>query len=150
MRPGARYDAIDMPTDSATLIIRCRDALGLSQKEFGALVGRDRRTIQRWEERGCMLLPDEAQVIADAVRPVDPELADPILVLGGKTAAGAGLAAPVLPASPEVIERIRKDAARAMNTSPRAVRPAIVAAFTSAVNEGVAAKAVLDGLKAGK
>jgi transcriptional regulator with XRE-family HTH domain len=41
-----------MPTESASLLIRCQMALGLTQEELGDLLGRNRRTIQRWQDTG--------------------------------------------------------------------------------------------------
>ncbi len=60
-----------MPSSPAKLTTLCQLALGVTQKEMGDLLGRNRRTIQRWQARGC-LLPDEAETLANALRPEHP------------------------------------------------------------------------------
>jgi hypothetical protein len=114
---------------SAALVVQCQVALGMTQAELGELVGRDRRTIQRWQDRGCTLLPQDAQVLADALRPVRPDLAEELLVL----AAPAGAAQSPIPATPEVVDAILRAATdAAKGTPPGAIRAAVAAAFAEA------------------
>lgn len=129
-----------MPTDSATLVVQCQLALGLTQKELGALLGKDRRTIQRWQDRGCKLLPADAQTLADALRPVRPDLADEVLAHGRAMAAALGVC------TPPVLDAILEAAAAAAGTSVDAVRPAVAAAFERAAEAGVNVNAVVAAL----
>jgi len=135
-----------MASHSASLINQCQIALGLTQKELGALMGRDRRTIQRWVYRGCILLPAEAKTLADAVRPTRPDLADQVLELGRETAANIGMAPEV---TPEVIASILKAArAAAGGAAPMSIRAAVTAALTEVAQGGFDIRAVVAGLTA--
>ena len=122
-------------------------ALGLDQQEFAAFLGVDRRSIQRWQDKGFSPLPGMAQKLADAVRPKRPELADRVIALGAKSAAFTGEAPPYSPASADAIADIVQAAAQASGLSSEAVRPAIAAAFTRAHETGVDVRAVIAGLK---
>jgi hypothetical protein len=134
--------------DVAKLLVECQVALKLSQKELGALVRRDRRTIQRWQEKGCdALLPAEAEALAGALRPIRPDLADQVLALGGKSAL-VGQSAPTTPVTPAVIDAILAAAARAGNTSTVAIEAAVAAAFDEAARAGVEAAAVVAAMRA--
>ena len=79
-----------MSTSSAALLVHCQIALGLTQKALGDLLGRDGRTIQRWQEKGTDLMPDQARTLADALLRVRPDLAEQVLKLGRQTALAAG------------------------------------------------------------
>ena len=136
-----------MPIDSSVLLVNCQMALGIDQQEFAAFLGVDRRTIQRWQDKGFSPLPDMAQKLADAVRPTRPDLADRVIELGAKSAAFTGAAPPYSPASTEVITAIVQAAAKAAGMSPEAIRPAITAAFTQAHEAGVDVMAVIAGLR---
>jgi len=140
-----------MLTGSAALLVHCQLALGLTQKGLGDLLGRDRRTIQRWQTSGFELMPDQAQTLADALQPVRPDLAEQVLELGRKTAILAGMTPPQIPATPEMIDAILRAAADAGGTSPEAIRSAVAAAFLRAEEAGVEVRAVVAGLSsAGK
>jgi transcriptional regulator with XRE-family HTH domain len=138
-----------MPTSSDVLIVQCQLALGLTQKELGHLLGRDRRTIQRWQKNGFAPMPEEAHALADALRASRPDLADEVLELGKNTAIAAGIALPNSPASVEVIDAILQAAADAGGTSPEAIRPAVTAAFDRAAAAGVEVTAVVTALTRG-
>ena len=135
-----------MPVDSAALLVHCQIALGLTQKELGELLGRDRRTIQRWQESGFELMADQAETLADALLPVRPDLAEQVRELGRK-AAMAGVIPSARPATAEVIDAILRAAADAGGTSPEAIRPAISAALLKAEEAGVEVRAIVAGLK---
>jgi hypothetical protein len=127
-----------MSTDSARLMVHCQMALKLSQKELGAIVGKDRRTIQRWQDKGCTaLLPQEAEALASALRPTHPDLADQVLALGGRTAVSIGQAVQSIPVTPLVIDAILAAATRAAQTSPGAIEAVVEAAFDEAARAGV-------------
>jgi len=135
-----------MPSDSAKLMTLCQLALGMTQKEMGDLLGKDRRTIQRWQARGCHLMPDEAETLANALRPERPDLADQVLALGQATATTLGIP-PV--ATPEAIDAIlQAAAAAAAGVSARDIRAAVTAAFVKAAQGGFHVKGVAAGLKA--
>ncbi len=121
-------------------------ALGVTQKEMGDLLGRNRRTIQRWQARGCDLMPDEAETLANALRSERPDLADQVLELGQATATSLGIP-PV--ATPEAIDAIlQAAAAAAQGVSARAIVAAVTAAFVKAAQGGFNVKGVAAGLQA--
>jgi hypothetical protein len=135
-----------MAADSATLIVHCQIALDLTQRELGDLLGKNRRTIQRWQSRGCHLLPAEAKTLAAALRPVRPDLADQALALGQKSAIALGMTPP---ATLQEIDEILQAAARAAGgIATGAVRRAVTAAFVKAAERGFDLKAVVAGLRA--
>jgi hypothetical protein len=136
-----------MATDLAALQVHCPIALGRPQKELGDLLGKDRRTIQRWQEKGFDLMPDQARTLALALEPVRPDLAKQVLELGGKTAI---VGPPDSPATSEVIDAILRAAADAGGTSPEAIRPAITAALLKAEEAGVEVSAIIEGLKSAR
>jgi len=147
-RRGSAHEkkqVIPMATDSATLIIQCQIALQITQKQLGDLVGRDRRTIQRWQDRGCIMLPLEAKALADALRPTRPDLADQVLGLGRDGAAAAGMAPEV---TPEVIAEILKAArAAAGGVAPMSIRAAVTAALTEVAQGGFDVRTVVAKLR---
>jgi transcriptional regulator with XRE-family HTH domain len=48
-----------MPAESVALLVRCPMALGLTQEELGELLGRTKRTIQRWQTSGFVPVADQ-------------------------------------------------------------------------------------------
>jgi transcriptional regulator with XRE-family HTH domain len=136
-----------MPADSAALLVRCQIALGLTQEELGELLGRTKRTIQRWQTSGFEPVADQVETLAHALQPVRPDLAEEVLELGRKAAIVAGVTPPARPATAEVIDAILRAAADAGGTSPEAIRPAIAAAFLEAEEMGVEVRAIVAGLK---
>ncbi|HEY3816949.1 MAG TPA: hypothetical protein VGL81_07260 [Polyangiaceae bacterium] len=69
-----------MASESSILLVNIQLALQISQRELGALIGRTKRTIQRWQGKGtAMLDEDQAKVLAAHLRPVRPDLADEVL-----------------------------------------------------------------------
>ncbi len=137
-----------MANEAALLITRCQIALGLTQKGLGDLVGKDRRTIQRWQDRGCIMMPSDAKLLADALRPTHPDLADQVLDLGRDGAAAAGMAPEV---TPEAIAAILKAArAAAGGVAPMSIRAAVTAALTEVAQGGFDVRAVVARLKPGR
>jgi len=125
-----------MPDDSAILMVLCQRALGITQQEMADLLGKDRRTIQRWQDKGCAPHPTDAAKLANALRPTRADLADQVLALGRAMAASAGMV------TPEVIAEILQAAAQVGGTTPEAIRPVVAAAFVKAVEAGVDATGV--------
>lgn len=136
-----------MPSESAALLVRCQMALGLTQEELADLLGRNKRTIQRWQESGFEPVADQAETLANALQPVRADLAEQVRELGKKAAAVAGVTPPARPATPEVIDAILRAAADAGGTSPEAIRPAITAALLKAEEAGVEVRAIVAALK---
>ena len=132
-----------MATDSSKLFVECQHALGMTQKEMGDLVGKDRR---RWQRRGAWLMPGETAALAEALRVKRPDLADRVIALGQESTAAAQLG-PL--ATPELVDDILAAAAQAIGSSPSAVRPALVAALAVAAESGVSVGAVLAAIRAG-
>jgi len=139
-----------MPNSTGALLLECQFALKLNQQEFAALLGRDRRTIQRWMDTGMALTLDQAQTLASALRPTRPDLADQIDALGKEFAETAGLPQPATPASEEVIASILEAAATSSGVSVDVIRPGVTAAFRKAAEAGVDVEEVVAGLDAGK
>lgn len=137
-----------MPTHPGSLMLECQFALKLNQQEFAALLGRDRRTVQRWQQTGMALDLVQAETLANALRPTRPDLADQIVELGKQHAELAGLARPVTPASQEVIATILEAAAASSGVSVEAIRPGVMAAFEKAAEGGVDVEEVVAGLSA--
>ena len=137
-----------MPADSAALLVHCQLALGLTQQELAELLGRNRRTIQRWQESGFVPTEDQAETLASALQPVHADLAEQVRELGRKSAMSAGGTPPARPATAEVIDAILRAAADAGGTSPEAIRPAITAALLKAEEAGVEVRAIVAGLTA--
>jgi hypothetical protein len=134
-----------MPTDTSRLIVECLIALQMTQKEMGALLGKNRRTIQRWQHTGTTLLEQDAETLAAALRPVRADLADRVLATMAKARREAGLDPE--PASAKVVNAILRAAAAAGGTSADAVRPAVAAAFAKAEEIGTDLRAVAAAFK---
>jgi hypothetical protein len=126
-----------MPSGSAALLIHCQMALGLTQTQLGDLVGKTKRTIQRWQERGFTPTVDQAEALAAALQPVRPDLAEQMRELARSVAIAMGMAPPPPPVTSEVIDAILRAAAEASGTSPAAIRPAITAALRATDEAGV-------------
>ena len=135
-----------MPSDSAALLVHCQIALGLTQEQLADLLGRTKRTIQRWQEHGFEPMADQAETLAEALQPVRPDLAEQVRELARKAAFRAG-GTPARPATAEVIDAILQAAAGAGGTSPEAIRPAVTAAFLKAEETGVEVSAIVAGLR---
>ncbi len=134
-----------MPMDPAALLVHIQLALGLSQQGLGALIGRTKRTIQRWQGSGTAMLDEEqAEILAERLRPVRPDLADEVLALGRRfVLAGQN------EVTPEVLEAILGAAAAAGGMTLEGARPLVSAAFAKAAEEGVGILAVVAALRGG-
>jgi len=131
-----------------TLVVECRMALGLTQTEFGNILGRTKRTVQRWEDSGALLIPQEVEALARALHPVRPDLAEKVAVATHTTLDTLGIR-PTAGVSPDSdpIESVVRAAAEAMGVSGEAIRPAIAAAFARAHEVGLDVQAVAQGLR---
>jgi hypothetical protein len=123
--------------------------LDLSQEAFGDILGRSKRTIQRWEDRGTGLVPSEVVALARAPTPVRPDLATQIAASPDSTLEQPGivpLAAPTTSATSDPIDSIVDAAAEAVGATPDAIRPAVEAAFVRAHELGLDVQTVVDRL----
>jgi transcriptional regulator with XRE-family HTH domain len=134
---------------SDILLIQCRMALGLSQQGFGDLLGRTKRTVQRWEDRGTALMLSEVEVLARALLPVRPDLAVQIADSAATTLDQLGIP-PAGDASPRAsstpTDSVVRAAAEVLGVTPDAIRPAIAAAFVRAREAGLDVQTVAETL----
>jgi len=140
-----------MASIDSVLLIQCQMALGLTQQKLGDLLGHTKRTVQRWEDRGAILLPSALETLVRALYPVRPDLAEQVATAGGTTLEQLGIpsvAASGPPAISEPIEAIVRSAAEAMGVTPEVVRPAIATAFAKARETGLDVQAVATYLQA--
>lgn len=140
------------------LIIEARRLLMLSQGALGEKLGSSRRTGQRWES-GTVPSAGQLHTLAGLVYSHDATLAAQIASAGGTTLEALGIvppppatldappAAPVLP--PEFLaDTVVCAAAEAMNVTPGAIRPALLAAFRRARLVGLSLEAMEKALHA--
>jgi transcriptional regulator with XRE-family HTH domain len=144
-------------------MLDCRRALKMTQAELADAMGTSSRTVIRWEKGHA------SRELARLVREEDDELADELLVVTGVGAEGgvdvaiagalepllapaptprepAAAPAPHAPAPKHLVDAVLFAAADAVDMVPRAVTPAVVAAFTRAHELGLSIEAVVEGL----
>ena len=134
-----------MATPSSILMIKAQTALSCTQAELGDVLGASKRTVQRWQHGGAILLPQQWGKLATAVHPHDRDLAASIAAEGGTNLVDLGLERPpspprVVEAEPpppplptsRLVEAVVGAAADAMSMIPRAARPGVAAAFVCA------------------
>jgi transcriptional regulator with XRE-family HTH domain len=125
----------------AALVVHVSRVLGLNQRQLGELLGVSLRTVARWTARQSYPSPTNFHAMARAVFPRDASLAVQLATSGGTTleelgvqqasvAARTGGASSIPDAL--LVESIVCAAATAMDASPRALRPALAAAFDRA------------------
>ncbi|HEY1695502.1 MAG TPA: helix-turn-helix transcriptional regulator [Polyangiaceae bacterium] len=130
------------PWVHANFLTRVGDALLLTQGQLGEKLGVSRRTVNRWVSRGFELAPFQARELAQLVHRVDAALAAEIAAAVGSNLEAMGVVAPAHAAQASDANRRRVDtvvcaAAEALDLSPRAVRPALLAAFRRARETGL-------------
>jgi hypothetical protein len=129
----------------AALLGSAHQVLGMGQEGLGKVLGVSRRPISRWAAGSRRrLLPSEAMVLARAVYPKDPALAERIAIASETTLAAAlGTAESAKSASAApLFEIVVCAAAEALDVSPRTVRPALLAAFRTARKVGLSVEDV--------
>jgi transcriptional regulator with XRE-family HTH domain len=153
---------------AATLLVRARQALDLTQDDLATALGVARRTIGRWEGLQSTPSVDDLAKLARIAYPKDPALAAEIAAEGGATLEGLGLAArssvdpsaPVAPPIPLrpfppvdlVMDSIVHVAARALDAenpgsdSVETVRAVLRAAFARARGLGLTVEEIDDAL----
>jgi transcriptional regulator with XRE-family HTH domain len=141
------------------LLLRAQESLHLNQKQLGALLGLSSRTIGRWYRGGGGLYPGACEKLARATHPLDAALAKDLAARGGTSLVALGLEKPpapsvvkgeLTPLPAHLADSIVCVAAEAVETTPKAMRPALVAAFERALALGMTAEEVLGAMKAGK
>ena len=147
--------------DVSGTLCKVQSTLVMSQRQLGELLGCSRRTIIRYVQHGARLTADQWIAMARACHPRDPALAAVLAEQAGQTLVSLGLErpppppppppAPVRPApsSKHLVDSIVCAAAEAMQTTPQAMRPALVAAFERALAVGMSADEVLAAMTAG-
>jgi DNA-binding XRE family transcriptional regulator len=138
------------------LFSAARNQLSLTQETMGKRFGASRKTVGRWE--AGVATPTEATTseVIRSVFPADPQLAAEMATHVHETLDSLGLVAPPAPPGPapvvrdpepavsprHMVDSIVCVAADAMELLPRAVRPAVLAAFTRARELGLDVKTV--------
>ena len=138
----------------AELLVRSQMALGMLQNRLATFLGVSPRTMRRWTVSGVRLHPTALVTLAAAVHAKDPALAGRIAAAHGHTLQelGIGLASTSAPVGPSAAardpnaERLLADAlvcaaAEVADVSPRAMRPALAAAFSRAREAGLTIEA---------
>jgi transcriptional regulator with XRE-family HTH domain len=125
-----------MPIPTLHLLAEARQVLRVSQRELAAQLGASERTSVRWAAGHSSPSTAQLRMLAELVFSQAPELATRIALATGTTLEDLGIARPpAAPAPPQaalVVDAVVCAAAEAMDISPRAVRPAIAAAFARA------------------
>ena len=143
------------PAKVGELLSRTAITLGMHHAELAKHLGVSRRSISRWTKDGTFLGREAVVILAELALTRDRALAAELAALAGETLVSLGLEAP--PAGPATQARSRLGtelaesrlvdlvvyaAAERMDTSPRAVRPAFLAAFQRARELGVTLEAL--------
>jgi DNA-binding XRE family transcriptional regulator len=119
---------------SVPLLLDARSALSLNQRSLAEFLGISSRTVQRWDAGRSQPVDAEWHKLARAVHPIDPELAARLAKAGRSSLdeLGLGRAAPPPIDVRHLADGVVCAAAESMDLTPRAVRPAVFAAFRRA------------------
>jgi hypothetical protein len=143
----ARQDA----AHTGALVLRTGIAVGMHHRELAKVFGVSRRTVSRWSKDGTRLSHAHAVALAELAHTREPALAAEIAALVGETLVTLGLEAPpptgpaalgAATLSSKLVDAVVCAAAEAMDVSPRAVRPALLAALRSAREVGLTMEAL--------
>jgi DNA-binding XRE family transcriptional regulator len=147
------------------LLVHAQSALGVSQEKLGQRLGVSRRTITRWTNRSSHPSPQEWAALARLVHPKDRDLAAKIASALGESLLTLGIEAPPPPPPPQaphpppppprpfppagdLVDSVVCAAADAIGVTPRAVRPALMAAFDRYASLGLSLEEVRKELRA--
>ncbi|HEV3190600.1 MAG TPA: helix-turn-helix domain-containing protein [Polyangiaceae bacterium] len=139
------------PKAVGELLVEAQNALGVSQGQLGDMLGLSRQTIWRYQTGQSNPLASSLQDLARRVRAIDARLAARLAGAGtGARKTGFRIAAPARPTGPgggAIETRLMADAivcaaAEALDSSPRTVRRALLAAFARARDTGLALDAI--------
>ncbi len=135
----------------SVLLMECRRTLLVSQGELGQLLGMSRHTGQRWETGRSTPSSEQLHKLASLIHPRNAELAARVAAAGGTTLEALGIAKPAAPPSPtpvDVVDAVVCAGAEAIDVTPRAIRPALLAAFARARRLGLSVEDVEKALGA--
>jgi len=131
------------------MLHEARIALHLSMNGLAEALGASRRTGQRWSAGRSTPSDPQLHRLVALVHPRDPDLAASLAAASGTTlqALGLVLPAPAGPPAPapvpdRIVDAVVCAAAEAMDMTPRAVRPAVAAAFAAARELGLTVEGV--------
>jgi len=139
-------------------------ALSLNHQELAELVGSSKRTVERWSAGHGGPYPDHITRLAAAVYPHDADIARRLASFLGQSLESLGIVKPPPPAPPPLpppvvsppapspltpllVESVVAAAAEALDVSPRAVRPAVLAAVDRAKAAGLSVDEMLAVLR---
>lgn len=142
-----------MGTQAGELMVRTIQATGLTYAQLGQALGVSAKTVQRVVAGRSHPMPYHFHTLAAIVHPSDRDLAVRLAAAGGTTLEALGIQQPPRPPAPPRVEPPRPTPARpplslehaetvlcaaadTMDVSPRAIRPALAAAFTRAAALG--------------
>ena len=149
------------PQSLPTLLVKAGLALGMSQRDFGDLLGVSRATMNRWQGgRHTGLTPSQVATLARSLLPRDIGLAAEIAAYGQESLESLGLvsrpAPPPPPPAPEPValphlaDSALCAAAEAGSLPPAVVRPMLVAALDRAKGLKLSVEDLLQGLREAK
>jgi transcriptional regulator with XRE-family HTH domain len=122
----------------ANLLTDAMFALSMTQAEFGEALGASHRTASRWFAGQSHPGTHSFHELARRLLPIDPGLAAEAAAFTGDTLADLGLAKPPPAHTPgDLIDIVVCAAAERADTSPRALRPLLHAAFKRARELGL-------------
>lgn len=136
------------PATTAALIAETGTLLGMHHAELAKHLGVSRRTVSRWASEGTRLTSSHVEILATLAYPRDRSLAARIAALAKDTLVGLGLEEPPPPAppppppSPKLVDAVVCAAADVLELSPRAVRPALLAALRCAREAGLSLETI--------
>ncbi|HEY2509906.1 MAG TPA: helix-turn-helix domain-containing protein [Polyangiaceae bacterium] len=128
------------------LVVRARQTLGMTQRQFGEALGSSHRTAQRWDAGRASPSIMGVRRLARLVYGRDPSLAAELAAACSESLLSLGLVQPPPPAPPPplpralILDAVLCAAAEAAKVRPSAVRAGIVAAFARAKELGVGAE----------
>jgi hypothetical protein len=125
------------PAENARLLTQAGITMGMPHGELAELLGTTRRTFSRWAQKGTWLSIEHAVVLARLVHRRDRVAAARFAELGDTTLVALGLEAPPAPAPSHLGSAVVCAAAEAIDASPRAVRPGLLAAVRCARELGL-------------
>jgi len=138
-----------VPREALALVQSAKLRLRLNQKEFGTKLGSSKRTVSRW---GSGSMPTFGHLIklARLVDPVDRALAASLAAVAGETLESLGIVAPAPPPPRPppplpgrlIVHAVICAAADALQATPAAARPAVLAAFRMAKELGMSVEDV--------
>jgi hypothetical protein len=131
------------------MLILARQALGMSQRQFGPALGVSHRTASRWDSGGSSPSDATLRDLAALLFPVNPDLAAEAAAHAHETLEDLGLVAPAPPTPPvptvvrppvtpqDLVDAVVCAGAEASDASPRALRPVLYVAFKRARELGL-------------